>query len=239
MYTPLISYANAKLEGLAGQSVSIPLVREASFIMSGYKGVAIWFAPIPLYEYGRITSDFRVVELTGTKLQSVIKTELLTIPIILIAGIVFANFIWQIAPIPSDTFKFTQEMWPLQAKQAALTYSSTLEGSSQFLTALKGSYVSYGFLGGIGTFIFLSVLGLPTLLVFGIVRGLGQGTPAAVFPEFIGAMLGRYYFQRKFGDNWRKYAPVLLAGFSCGMGLIGMAAIGFKLLSSSISSLIF
>ena len=239
MYTPLISYANAKLEGLAGQTVSIPLVREASFIMSGYKGVAMWFAPIPLYEYGRITMDFRVVELTGTKLGSVIKTELLTMPIVIVSAIVFANFIWHIAPIPSDSFKFTQEIWPLQAKQASLTYSSTLEGSSPFLEALKGSYVSYGFLGGVCTFIVLTVLGLPTLLVFGIVRGLGQGTPAAVFPEIIGAMLGRFYFQRKFGDKWRMYTPVLLAGFSCGMGLIGMAAIGFKLLSSSISALVF
>ena len=239
IYTPIISYANAKLEGLAGQTVTIPLVREASFIMSGYKGVAIWFAPIPLYEYGRITMDFRVVELTGTKLRSVIKTELLTMPIVIISAIVFANFIWNIAPIPSDTFKFTQEMWPLQAKNVALTYSSTLEGSSPFLESLKGSYIGYGFFGGVITFVILSFLGLPTLLVYGVVRGLGQGTPAAVFPEFIGALVGRFYFQRKFGENWRKYTPVLLAGFSCGMGLIGMAAIGFKLLSSSISALIY
>ncbi|PCJ52145.1 MAG: peptide transporter [Planctomycetota bacterium] len=239
IYTPLISYANAKLEGLAGQTVSIPLIREASFIMSGYKGVAIWFAPIPLYEYGRVTMEFRVVELTGTKLSSVIKTELVVLPIVITSFIVFSHFIWQMAPVPSDSFKFTKELWPLYAKNMSLTYSSTLEGSSPFLEALKGAYIAYGFFGGVGLFILLTVLGLPTLLVYGVVRGLGQGTPHAVVPELIGALAGRYYFHKKFGDKWRKYTPVLLAGFSCGIGLIGMGAIGFKLLSSAISALPF
>ena len=41
-----------------------------------------------------------------------------------------------------------------------------------------------------------------------------------------GALLGRYYFLKKYGPMWRQYAPVLLAGFSCGMGLCGMFAMG-------------
>jgi hypothetical protein len=36
---------------------------------------------------------------------------------------------------------------------------------------------------------------------------------------------------------WRQYAPVLLAGFSCGMGLTGMLAMGFTLILKSLSRL--
>jgi hypothetical protein len=36
---------------------------------------------------------------------------------------------------------------------------------------------------------------------------------------------------------WRQYAPVLLAGFSCGMGLTGMFAMGFALILKSLGRL--
>lgn len=59
-------------------------------------------------------------------------------------------------------------------------------------------------------------------------------------PMFIGGMLGRYYFQRRYGvENWRAYAPVLTAGYYCSMGLIGMAAVSLALLSKSVSRLPF
>jgi hypothetical protein len=53
----------------------------------------------------------------------------------------------------------------------------------------------------------------------------------------IGALLGRYFFLKRYGAMWRQYAPVLLAGFSCGMGLTGMFAMGFALILKSLGSL--
>jgi len=59
-------------------------------------------------------------------------------------------------------------------------------------------------------------------------------------PQLIGGLLGRYYFARRFGvADWRRYAPVLLAGFSCGMGLIAMVAIALGLIAKSVSFLPF
>jgi hypothetical protein len=52
--------------------------------------------------------------------------------------------------------------------------------------------------------------------------------------EVAGALLGRYYFFKRYGKMWRQYAPVLLAGFSCGMGLTGMLAMGFALILKSL-----
>ncbi|NLF94685.1 MAG: peptide transporter [Oligosphaeraceae bacterium] len=237
--TPLLSYATAKLEGLCGQALTIPYIKESTYILSGYRGVKIWFAPVPIPNYGVATVDFRVLELTGTKIISKVKTQLVTIPIVIIASIVFSQLLWQMAEVPSAAYPYAQKMWDLNAKNMCLTYSSTMEGGSMFMEALRGKYVLAGLGGGMGAYALLSLLGMPTLLFFGVVRGLGQGSVAGLFFEFFGALAGRFYFRRKFGEQWMKYTPILLAGFSCGMGLIGMVAVSFTILNKMMTPLIF
>lgn len=240
VYTPLISYATAKLEGLCGQAVSIPMIREATYILSGYHGIKIWFAPAPIPNYGSATVEFRILELTGTKIFSQIKTQFLTLPIILVSSLVFSHIFWQMASVPSDAYPFAQKMWELQAKTACLTYSSTMEGGSLFMEAWRWRYFIWGIGGGVISFAVLSTLGLPTLLVFGMVRGLGEGAPGALIFQLAGAFVGRFYLRRKFGaDGWLKFAPVVLAGFACGMGLIGMIAVSFTMLTKMMAPLIF
>lgn len=238
IYTPVISYVNAKLEGTVGQAVQIPLVREAAFIMSGYTGSKIWFAPVPMGDYGTATRQFRVLELTGTKLTSVIKTELVVIPVIVVMSFLFSEFIWRLAPIPSAKYPFAEKLWELQAMNFALTASATAEGSSPFIEALKPAVISWGLGAGVVAFVVLSILNMPTFLVYGVVRGLGQSTPGAVLPEMIGALLGRYWLQKKYGaKRYKQYVAVLLAGFTAGIGLIGMASVGFALIAKSTSTL--
>ena len=56
----------------------------------------------------------------------------------------------------------------------------------------------------------------------------------------LGTLLGRYYFERRFGEaRWRVYTPILLAGYSCGMGLVGMSSIAVALISKAVSSIVF
>jgi hypothetical protein len=243
VYTPLVSYITARMEGIAGQFVSLPLVREASFIAGarffGYQGIEIWYAPIPIHNYGEATVHFREIELTGTSLRGIIKAELVVFPVVMIASLLFSQFIWRLAPIPSANYPYAQELWHLQALNNLLMQTSTLEGNSMFFQALRGSYVMAGMLFGVLTYGILMVLGLPVLLVYGVVRGLGQSTPHAVFLEVIGALLGRFFFLKRYGAMWRQYAPVLLAGFSCGMGLTGMFAMGFALILKSLGRLLY
>ena len=238
-YTPLISYATAKLEGLAGQVVEIPMIREGAYILSGYQGVQIWFAPAPVTNYGIATVQFRILELTGTRIISKVKTLLVTLPIVIVASLLFSELLWRMAPIPSEAYPFTQQMWELQVKNVCLIYSSTSEGGSLFMEALNLDSFLWGLGIGVGTYSILLVLGLPILLIFGIVRGLGQSTPSGLLLEFIGAMVGRFYFRRRFGDMWLKYAPVLFAGFSCGVGLAAMVSVACTMLSKMMSPLIF
>ncbi|MFP5257572.1 MAG: peptide transporter [Acidobacteriota bacterium] len=241
IYTPLISYITARMEGIAGQFVSLPLVREASFIAGakffGYQGIEIWYAPIPIHNYGKATVDFREIELTGTSLRGIIKAEIVVFPVVMVSSLLFSQFIWQLAPIPSASYPYAQELWHLQALNTLLMQTSTLEGNSLFFQALNGWIVSAGLGLGLIVYMLLMIFGLPVLLVYGIVRGLGQSVPHGLILEVVGALLGRYYFLKHYGKRWRQYAPVLLAGFSCGMGLMGMFAMGATLILKSLGKL--
>jgi len=113
VYTPIESYINARMMGLTGQFIGMPMVREATFILSKYKGVDIWFAPIPLANHGYQAQHFRMVELTGTKFTSIIKAELLMLPILLVCSFLFWQYMWKLAPIPSNAYPYAQKMWHL------------------------------------------------------------------------------------------------------------------------------
>ena len=241
IYTPVVSYITARMEGIAGQFVSLPLVREISFIAGakyfGYQGIEIWYAPIPIHNYGEATVNFRQIELTGTSIRGIIKSEIVVFPIVMTASLLFSQFIWRLAPIPSSAYPFAQEIWHLQALNTLLMQSSTLEGNAAFYQALNIVYVIAGLGLGVITYTILTLFGLPIMLVYGMVRGLGQTLPHAMFLEFAGALLGRFFFLKRYGAMWRQYAPVLLAGFSCGMGLTGMFAMGVTLILKSLGRL--
>lgn len=237
LYTPLMSYVTARLEGLAGQVVEIPFIREITFILSGYKGVAIWFLPIPKKNYGIKTVFYKQAELTGTSFRSVWKTDVILFPVIILSVVAFSSYIWSLAEIPSYIYPYTQEMWEFEAKNACLVYSSTLEGYSPFYEALDGAKVAIGFGAGMTLFGFMSIVGAPVLMVYGIVRGLGNSLPHTIIPNFIGALLGKYYFEKKLGIKWRQYVPVMSAGFFCGSGLIAMFCIGLVFLIKAASDL--
>jgi hypothetical protein len=241
IYTPIVSYITARMEGIAGQFVSLPLVREISFIAGakyfGYQGIEIWYAPIPIHNYGEATVNFRQIELTGTSIRGIIKSEIVVFPIVMTASLLFSQFIWRLAPIPSSAYPFAQEVWHLQALNTLLMQSSTLEGNAAFYQALNIIYVFAGVGLGVVVYSILTLFGLPIMLVYGMVRGLGQTMPHGHLLEVAGALLGRLFLLKRYGAMWRQYAPVLLAGFSCGMGLTGMFAMGVTLILKSLGRL--
>jgi len=241
LYTPIISYVSARMEGITGQFVSLPMVREASFIagsrLFGYEGIGIWYAPIPIHNYGKATLEFRKIELTGTSIRGIIKSELVIFPVVFVGSLLFSQYIWRLAPLPSNVYPYAQRIWHLEAMNLLLMQSSSLGGESAFYEALKLIPAVSGLVFGLLTYSVLSLLGLPLLLIYGVTRGLGQTMPHGAILELLGAVLGRFYFLRRYGTPWRQYAPVLLAGFSCGMGLIGMLAMGWTLILKSLERL--
>ncbi|MDP6630164.1 MAG: OPT/YSL family transporter [Kiritimatiellia bacterium] len=235
IYTPVMSYISARMEGIVGMQMNIPFVKEATFIMSGYKGAAIWFAPIPMHNYANQVRSFRVMELTGTKLTSLLKAEVLTYPLMLIGTVLFAQFIWSLGPVPSEMFPFANEFWELRAYNNGLMWSATLPdaGISPFRDALRLDFIGSGLGVALMFYAVLARFNLPVFLVYGLIRGLDQSLPHMIIPTITGAFIGRFWCRKRFGDNWPRYRIVFAAGFGAGMGLITMFALGCVFMAKS------
>lgn len=246
IYTPFLSYVNARLLGIAGMAVWIPFIKESAFLLSGAKGVEIWLAPIPIDNYGYQAQSFRVNELTGVSFWSLVKTDLVALPILFVLSLVFWGFIWHSDAVPSEVFPAAQVNWELQAKNEVLLYSSTFVApgedpatksirDSEFMKAVHPEVIAGGFFGIIVLFTALSAFGLPVMFVYGMMRGFG-GLPHYFMLELAGAILGRYYFQKRYGKKeFLQNAPTVLAGYFTGVGLIGMATIALRLIKAAVS----
>jgi len=242
IYTPIISYVDARMRGLTGQWFGIPFVREGFTILysklTGYRGLDIWFAPIPIADYGWGAQRFREVELTGTKFTGVLKTEIVIVVIGLLANLAVWQYLWRLAPIPSYVYPFAQRIWPLQAFTTALLWTTTL--GKRELQVLRPQVIGAFFGGVVGAYILFSLLpfNLPMLLFYGLVQGLG-GWPLGGLLTFAGALVSRFYFEKNYDDptTWRRYATVLLAGYNCGIGLVGMFCAALAMISKSVTQL--
>lgn len=240
IYNPLISYINARLLGIAGQTVDIPYTKEMAFMFSGAQGIEIWLAPIPLENYGHQTQAFRVNELTGVNFWSLIKTDVVALPLLFVLSLVFWAFIWKSDPVPGPLFPNAQVRWDLAAKQQVLVMSSTVDANkawadTQLGQAIKPEVIGTGFAGIVGLFGVLSWAGLPVMMVYGLVRGFGE-FPHLLIMEMIGALVARFYFKRKYGTkNFLRVIPIVLAGYMTGVGLLGMAAVATNLIRSAVS----
>ena len=239
LITPFISYVSARMIGLTGSPVAFPFLREGSLILSGYRGVDIWFAPLPLADYGPTTQMFRELTLTRTKFTSLIKVELFMLPICLVCSLLFWAFFWHIESIPSATYPFTAKMWPLQATYQCLFMTATTGENTWLVDSIRLSYILGGMAFGFLLLAITTVVGLPALFFYGMIGGLGA-IPNAAIPMFVGAVIGRRIFEPRYGvETWRRYTPVLAAGYACGVGLIGMLAVAFAMVAKSVSSLPF
>jgi len=240
VWTPLNSYISARMIGLTGQPMSFPFLNQAVVLRSGYSRPDIWFAPLPLADYGMQAQKFREIELTGTKFTSILKLELLMLPMLLISSFAYWGFLWHTTVIPSTQFPYAQNYWPLVAVQRAIwTQINLVGGSNWVIKAIKPNVIGYGAAATFIVYAASSVFKVPLLFFYGLVGGVGK-LPHDAIPNYIGALLSRFYFAKRFGvERWSMYAPVLFAGFACGIGLIGMASIAIALICKTVNYLPF
>lgn len=237
VWTPLNSYISARLIGITGSGVSAPFLRETVFITSGYKNIDIWFAPIPMADYGGAAQRFRELELTRTKFTSVIKAELLMLPVVWISSFIFWWFFWRMQQIPSASFPFAARVWPIAARQAYLIFTANSTEQPLLLNALRPEVIGGAAGVGLAVYTALSLFGVPAQFFYGMLAGVAAPTHVGI-NMFIGALLGRYVFRKKFGEQrWTRYVPVVAAGFSCGMGLAAMAAVALSLIVNCVKEL--
>jgi len=239
IYTPFMSYVSARLIGLVGHHVAMPYIKEATFVLSGYKGVDIWWAPIPMQDLGYAAQEFRSVELTGTKFTSIFKLQLYMIPLAIGSSLLFWSLIWKMGEIPSSAYPYAMRFWPQTAFWQCFWRTATTTGNDYFMQAINKWTVLGGASFALVTYSVLSLFHLPTLLLYGVITGI-QAEPTNAVPMLIAAMVGRYYFAKRFGpENWRRYTPILAAGYGCGFGLIGMVSVAVTLISKAVSQMPF
>ncbi|WP_309718910.1 hypothetical protein [Armatimonas sp.] len=240
LLTPLNSYVAARMFGLTSQDAQFPYVKELTVMESGYKRIDVWFAPMPIHDYGSLAQRFREVELTKTKFTSILKAELLMFPLIMLGGFIYWSFIWGTSQIPSSQYPFAQRMWPLIASnQAIWNQINKAGGATWVLDSIKPSFIIGGGVVTLALYGVMFMAKLPMLAFYGAAGG-ANALPADTVPLFVGACLGKFYFAKRYGvEKWRNYAPVLLAGFACGTGLISMAAIALALIAKAVQPLPF
>ncbi len=238
IYTPIMSYIDARLVGICGQQANIPMLKEAAIILSGYKGIDIWMAPIPVDQYAGAVSAFRSKELTGTNFFSYVWSTALTIPLAFILSFVFWAFVWKSGVIPSDLYPYAQKMWELQAKNSVLLFSSTMETAGAkplFFQALHPWVIGSSFAFTLIAFTLLSAFRLPVMCVYGFVQSIG-GMPHSFVLIVVGAVIGKFYFQRRVGaQRFLQMMPVLLAGYGTGVGLIALIGVAANLIVTAVS----
>ena len=163
-------------------------------------------------------------------------SEAFVLPISIISIVVFSHFIWRIAPVPSSAFPYAEKFWEVNAFNQGLIFSSTLPGNehSMFAEAFKPTYIYWGLGIALALYSTMSFFGLPILFVYGVIRGLDQSLPFVIVPQFIGALLGRYYFKKRFGNMWAQYIIVFYAGYQAGTGLITMLSLGLVFMSKAV-----
>lgn len=241
IWSPINSYVSARMFGLTGAGVTFPWLKEVSIMKSGYPYVDIWYAPIPLHDYGGMAQKFKEIELTGTKFMSIVKVEAVMLPIILVTSFIFWAFFWSTSQIPSSAHPYAAKVWPIHATFTAMFNTiNRREGGVEWVReAIDFPRIGGGVAAGLGLYVVLGVLFKSPLFFYGFIGGSGAW-PMDTIPTFLGAWLGRRYFARQFGlENWKLYTPVLLAGFACGTGLISMASIALALVAKSVNYLPF
>jgi hypothetical protein len=236
VYTPFISYVGARMIGHAGMHVTFPPLDKAAFILSGYKGIAIWWVGSQISDFSGGVSRFREIELTKTKFSSYFAVEFIMWPITFVLSFAFWQVIWKMNEIPSAAYPFAMRMWPLNAYNAAIWQTATIQGNSTMLNAIQFDVIGWSAaIGGVLYWV-VHVAKWSPMMWYGMVGGIGAW-PHGVFAPMIGALVGRYYLAQKFGgpEQFFKYAIVMNAGFACGMGLVGMAGVSIALINGAIT----
>jgi len=139
VFTPLNSYLTARMIGMtgSGRGAQFPFIREGALLLSGYRGVAIWFAPLPLFNVGSGVDGFKQAELTRTRFISKVKGTVYGLFFLSFFSIFFWSIIWKMAPIPSGSYPYVQRMWPLFAQMQALWVKVLMERGGE-LTQFQG-----------------------------------------------------------------------------------------------------
>ncbi|MDP6985330.1 MAG: hypothetical protein QGG05_19800, partial [Candidatus Latescibacteria bacterium] len=111
------------------------------------------------------------------------------------------------------------------------------------LRGRKWPILALGLGFAIALYTVLSFFGMPMFFVWGYIGGVAQVGVATffnLFTEFVGALIARRYFWKKYGkQEWRRYAMVLAVGYGVGLALVGMFCAAILMIRKAVSATVF
>lgn len=191
----------------------LPIIKYSYLSVSGIHSYDAWFIdPIMGTGGSGWCSSFYIVDRCATDVRSYIKTFLVLLPVIFIAGFVYVQIFWSMAPIPSVMFRYTAIFWPIRAVNESLWITGRM------FQAFDPTWIAGAALLTLGAGVIIHILKLPVSII-AIAAGLGTAIPTAV-TMFIGAILGKIIEWRIGSRVWGENKMVLAAGISIGSALM-------------------
>lgn len=187
----------------------------------------IWFASSYLVttNYGAgWCQNFKICELTGTSISSYVKAYFFTFPLATILGILFTQALWNIAPIPSSTYPYTNVQFPVNAQWFSLWASKSLALFNPLIIIQ-----SFG-LASVAYFVF-EFLHIPfSVMAFAV----GATSPIwSSMTILIGGVVGQF-LKRVGGEEWwDRNKAVAAAGLTLGEGVVVAVATAVAIIQKS------
>ncbi|MCS7119927.1 MAG: OPT/YSL family transporter [Nitrososphaerota archaeon] len=203
-----IGLMSGRMVGVTGQGATIPYTGQLTVLLSGMADkTAAWFLPLRLNTGVEILTELKVCQLTRTTASSFLKMNMLAYPLALLAGLIFTQMFWALAPIPSSLFPAPAISWPISIMNqcAWITRPERFFRIPDILTWLIG----YGSL-----IVVLNFMNMPTLAV-GLAAGLQTPIPIPVTMLIglsAGKVLARISGEKWYGENRTSIAAGLMLG---------------------------
>ncbi|MEM1853502.1 MAG: hypothetical protein QXR56_07405 [Thermofilaceae archaeon] len=228
----VMALVGARVYGELGLTFSPDFVYnmwKAAIYFSPYQGYAGWiFTPViagfstPWY-----ANATKVAYLTRTRPIDYYKAVLVAFVITTTLGLVFMDFFWRMAPIPSFVYPYVMGLWPFYAISDCLFATRQIVIRADQILGGAGVALAAGFAGFL-----LSRIGVPINPV-ALVGGT-YALPPYTIMVFITSVLSRYVISRAIGrEKWERIRSVVVAGFLAGVGIIVAVGVAITLLSKA------
>ncbi|MEM2027231.1 MAG: hypothetical protein QXW55_01525 [Candidatus Bathyarchaeia archaeon] len=214
-YSFFFSLVAVQAIGVIGQYPAIPWPWMLMTYFTPYEGYAgFTFSPyISLGGPAGLVQATKTAYLTKTKPLDYYKAYILAWVLALICGLIFMDFFWRLAPIPSNVYPYTIVYWPSYAISDAMYITRQIKINPT--TILSGVGVSVAI--GVIEYLFRKV-GVPF-------SGISFITGAFILPPFaimmsVGSLISRYVIPRFIGkERWDVIRNIFVAGYFAGTGI--------------------
>jgi hypothetical protein len=212
----LFSFLGANAAGATYSGFSVPYFNQLPIFYSGYKGRAIWFAPVSIYTDGVYYAQaFKQADMLEASKGEYVKTLIIIVVLGLISSFATVSIFWSISPIPSSAYPATITLWPLDAMEWARLQNWIWSGYLFRSQLILGSL-------GVGAAIYVVstyVFRMPLFLVSFITGGMMS--PEIAISVLIGSIIGQEVLGPFFGkERFLRWRGNIVIGFTVGWGFV-------------------